>query len=103
VYHLLELLIFIIDRDCVLREVGAEVQETFEHRAITIVNFEYRRLRRADCKVATYDNTMMIDCDWLEGTEIQCALKHGARLWKLCMNLAPGWNNGVVLRSADIS
>jgi len=69
-YHLLELLIFIIDGDCVLREVGAEVQETFQHRAFTIVKFEYRRLILADCKVAAYDNKMMIDCDCLEDTEI---------------------------------
>ena len=69
-YYLLELLIFITERDCVLRDVGAEVQETFEHRALSIVNFEYRRLRRADCKVAAYDNTMVIDCDCLGDMEI---------------------------------
>jgi len=81
-YHLLELLIFINERDCVLREVGAEVQETFERRALSIVNVEYRRLRRANCKVAAYDNTTLMDCDCLEDTGIKCALKHVARLWK---------------------
>lgn len=72
-YHLLEFLIFIIERDCVLREVGAEFQEMFEHRALSIVNIEYRRLRSADFKVAAYDNTMVIGCDYLEDMEIQCA------------------------------
>lgn len=57
-------------RDCVLLEVGAEFQETFEHRALSIVKVEYRRLRRDDCKVAAYDNTMVIDCDCLEDMEI---------------------------------
>jgi hypothetical protein len=46
--------------------------------------------------VAAYDNTMMIDFDFLLNTEIECALKQEARLWKLCMNLACRWNNGVV-------